>query len=400
MTMTPQQPEGRDLFDFAEAVNAGQHLPPQTDLERTYLHVQQTMQGASTHLTSTTKDSTWENVMNTLALAPVAPVSNRTKRERGIAAAPVRRTRWTPLASIAAALLVIAASVGFWSMLGSDGQPPRTTTREAPQLAAFVPVPATPVATAIYDTASCPGIGDAAVTVLEEGDEVDADAEDVLVWLSDGGTVTARCPGGEEIVLAEGMNYLQVTNLRQIVAYGQMNELHSARIYHHLGLGKTITDIWSLTPTVHNSGPFMGYTKAIISAKDSSQWSIANFETMEEITLEEAAGVRIHSSQSISVAMSGDGHTAIAIAVSMYETEGSASLLRILGAPGDVVVVSSDFSQSHWLTLPDSLPGATNIRLSNDGAELTFQYDVDPQSQGDGIDHVTVDVETGEVTSD
>ena len=120
MTSSHQKPDERDLLDFADAVAAGQNPQPLTDEERTYLHVQRAMQGESAAIPSTTKQSTWEHVMSTLALTPEAPVSNRTRKQQGLSSPPragrARRMQWTPLASVAAALLVIIACYGVFTL--------------------------------------------------------------------------------------------------------------------------------------------------------------------------------------------------------------------------------------------------------------------------------------------
>ena len=405
MTSLPHEPDGRDVFDFADAVNAGKHPQPRNDLERTYLHVHRVMSAASPPIDL--KQQTWESITTELGMSAEKPISNRTKRQLAPPpAAPTRRSpkrwQWTPMASIAAAVLVMLTSAGMWWRL-------TTTPVEhhdapyAPNLALLAGGDSTPVATQIAENSYCADMTENIPVAVVDMDDLPqtTGSLDVVVWM-DGTTVMARCTDGTQIVLAEGAEDVYASNYPQIVEYGFRDGSIYIRVYHNLMNGRTIADNWSLRTSL-NTGEFgsslANPLQVVISTQDQMQWSLANFDTMEESTLTDLAGLRIYSGQSITATSSEDGST-MAIAVSMYESEGSSTLLHVPGAPGDVVVISADFQQVYWLSIPEGMTQVNNISLSGDGSLLTFTWD--PKwSQGEGkVQQITVDVATGEVVSD
>lgn len=402
MTSSPEIPDGRDVFDFADAVNAGKHPQPQNDLERTYLHVQQAMSGAS--LPTDMKEKSWEDIMATLAMPSEKPVSNRTKRLTAPPPPPVvarKRPQWASIASIAAVVAVILASFGIWQSLSGPGGPD-SDAPYAPHLAALVPIDPSPMATQVYNLAYCTGMTENIPVTVVKADEAarNQNSLDVMVWLDDT-TVRARCTDGTEIILAEGAVDISQSAHPGIVEYGFRDGSTYIRTYHSLMNGKTISDNWSLRTSL-DTGEFgtslANPLQVVISTRDQSQWSVADFDTMEEATLEELTGVRISSSQRLTATGSEDGST-IAIAPSMYETEGSSTFLRIYGAPGDVAIISANFLSSSWISIPEEMAQVNNISLSSDGTQLTFTWNPSFSGGAGEVQYVVVDVATGEVVA-
>lgn len=404
MTSTPHNPDGNDLLEFADAVNTGRNPQPQNDLERTYLHVHNTMQGESAAIPSDLKQSTWEDVMSTLALTPEAPVSNRTRRARTISTPTFtpRRLRWTPLASLAAAALVIIASFGVWQISTAPVETPPPT---APHVAGIVPtgdevaqVASTPEATAVEDTS-----GSRSVPIVQQVDQQPFDGP--VIWLTtdgdvmydDGTDVTTIATGASSVLAQTGPNVIQITETIEGGDIDRDNQPIDTYVstYYNLVTGETLVDDGSFSSFLGGPNTFDHLTVRTI-ADAPGEWSIVNFETMESRPISELTGGLFRSSESITVAVS-DDHSTIAIGTSQYESEGSAILMRQSGLPGEVAVISSDLELIGWVAVPEDMPTVNNISLSPDGSKLAlisnpFNLHGDPATTVTSI----IDIQTGE----
>lgn len=309
--------------------------------------------------------------------------------------------QWTPLASVAAALLVIIASFGVWLQLESGTGSKPDAPREAPQLAALVPIDASPEPMVVHSEAACPDMAaDHPVDVINEQDAIFSATDDIaVVWLSDENSVMMRCPDDTLIVLAEGMDHLSATMHPQVIRYGQVDQRMATQTYHHVGLGTTLDD--NLAGKASNLGNQngTGSIQFVISSDDMSQWSVANFDTMTQATLEDVTGIRLYSGQRLTTIASKD-HQTIAVAASMYETEGSSVLLRVSGSPGDVAVFNSDFELINWISVPEGFGQANNFRLSDDGSQLTFIASPSQYNKISEEKSVSVEVATGDVVGE
>lgn len=377
MTSSQHNSDERDLLDFADAVAAGQNPQPRTDEERTYLHVHNAMQGDSAAIPSTTKQSTWEHVMSTLALTPEAPVSNRTRKQQGLSSPPPRsarpkRMQWTPLASIAAAVLVIVASFGVWHINQTPTEPPL-----APQMAGITSgddvalSAATPEATAVEDET-----GTRSIPIVQMVDEQPMDGP--VIWLTNSGDVMYD-DGTEVTTIATDVLSVMagMPNVIQLVSEGDESTDKAGNAtgswvttYYNLLTGETLIDDGTFSSRLGNPNMY-GPLTVLTIADAPNEWSVVNFETMESISISELTGGQFPSSESITAIVNED-HSAIAIATSQYESEGSATLLRQSGLPGEVAVIPADLSGVSWVAVPEDMPQVGNISLSPDGKSLAL----------------------------
>lgn len=403
MTSSHHHPDERDLLDFADAVNAGKNPQPRTDEERTYLHVQNTMQGKTVDMPTATKQSTWEDVMSRISISPEAPVSNRTKRQRGLTPPPAnfrpKRLKWTPLASIAAAALVIIASFGIWFTSGNESAPP---PQEALQVAGITTggdiaqADATPDATAVIVETS-----NRSIPIIQHVDEQPIDGP--VIWLTTTGDVMYD-DGMEVTTIATNATNIQsqTTNVIKVISDepnqdwvdkdGREYEGYTVT-YHNLITGESLVDDQSFSSYL--GGPNTFGSLMVLTIDDAPrQWSIVNFDTMESKSVEALTGGQYRSSESISVAVSED-HSVVAVGTSQYESEASALLMKASGMPGEVVVVPADLSEATWVSVPEGMPPVANFYLSPDGSRIAFIAS-DNSRQGSSMTVSVVDVTTNE----
>lgn len=400
MTSTPHNPDERDLFDFADAVNAGQNPQPRTDEERTYLHVQNMMRGDSAAIPSTTKQSTWEDVMSTLALTPEAPVSNRTRRQQALSSPPpraprARRMQWTPLASIAAAALVIIASFGIWHISQAPAEPPL-----APQMAGITSGDdiaqsiATPDATAVVDES-----GNRSIPIVQMVDEQPMDGP--VIWLTTTGDVMYD-DGMEVTTIATDVQAVMagMPNIIQLVSEGEESTDKAGdttnipvTTWYNVLTGDELIDDGTYSSYLGNPNMYGPLTVRTI-ADAPNEWSVVNFEAMESKSISELTGGHFPSSESITAYVN-ENHSAIAIGTSQYESEGSATLMHQSGLPGEVAVIPADLGDVSWVKVPEDMPAVNNISLSPDGDKLAL-ISAPFNQEGASTTIAIIDVETGE----
>lgn len=380
MTSPHENPDGRDLFNFADAVNAGRRPHPENELEQTYLHVNNAMQADSTSLSDVHKTHIWEDIMTTLAITPDHPVSNRTKRLQASQAPSSHRKRsrlqWTPLASLAAAILVVLAGIGGWRSLSYDATPPTPVAREvaglAPQGVDVSQLAATPEATP--DTS--------AVTTVPIFQVVDEQPmEGPVIWLTSAGVLYYDDGSGSVTVIAEGVENVmnQATN---VISYNTndpaknrttkegTNVTGTTMTYYNLISGQTLIDDGTFSSYLGDPNSF-GPLRVLTIADAPNEWSVVNFETMQSKSLSVITGGQYRSSDSITVSVSEDFST-IAVGTSQYESESSAILYQQSGLPGDVAIMSADFNTVRWVAVPDNMPAVGNMALSPDGSKIAL----------------------------
>ncbi len=398
MTSSPFTPDDSDLLEFADAVNAGKHPQPTNDLERTYLHVQNAMQGDHAALPANLKHSTWEDVMSTLAITPERPLSNRTRRS--LVAAPQsttpRRMRWSPLASVALAALVVLASIGIWRAATYDSGPTPppapyvaglSTTGEPTQLAATPEDVDTTVASR-------------SIPIVQNVDSQPFDGP--VIWLTNNGDVMYDDGVNAVKTIATGVTSVQpgMPNILQFTTEGETtigkdgNPTGSyTTTYYNLVSGESLVDDGTFSSYL--GGPNMYGSLTVLTIADApNQWSVVNFKTMESRSIAELTGGAFPSQESITVSVA-DNHSAIAIATSQYESESSSTLMLQSGLPGEVAVIPADFGEPTWVSVPEDMPAVGNISLSPDGTKIAF-ISSDNFRGGSNMTVSVVDVETGE----
>ena len=342
--------------------------------------------------------------MSTLAIAPEAPMSNRTRRQQSPASprrTPARRRmQWTPMASVAAAVLVVLASVGIWRI---NTMPDESLPPLAPQVAGITSgddvalVSATPEATAVEDESSA-----VSIPIVQHVDEQPFDGP--VIWLTTAGEVMYDNGSGEVTTIATGALQVmpQTTNVVKVTKDdpskdwtdkdGTEYEGHTTT-YHHLLNGKTLVDDGSFSSYLGGPNTF-GPLTVLTIADAPKEWSIVNFDTMESKSISELTGGQYRSSDSITIAVSEDFST-IAIGTSQYESEASANLMKPSGMPGEVAVISSDLTDTMWVSVPDGMPAVGNISLSPDGSKIALISD-DRSVDGSSMTVSVVDTSTNE----
>lgn len=404
MTSSHHNPDERDLLDFADAIAAGTPLQPDNEIERTYLHVHNTMQGESAAIPPTTKQSTWEDVMSTLAITPDAPVSNRTRRQQSPASSPrstrPRRLQWTPLASIAAAALVILASFGTWVAMQPEGELPPNAPNVSGIAATgdIAEVAATPNATAVDAVAESTM---QSVPIVQMVDEQPMDGP--VIWVTTTGEVMYD-DGMEVTTIGTNANNVQpqTTNVVKLVLNdpekdstdksGREQQGYTVT-YYNLLTGETLVDDGTFSSYL--GGPNTFQSPTVLTIADSpGEWSIVNFETMTSASISSLTGGQYRSADPLTVAVSDDFST-IAIGTSIYQSEGSAVLVKQSGASGEVAVIPADLSGASWVSVPEGMHSVNNFLLSPDGSKVAFISTV-PSDAGSDVMVSIVDVATNE----
>lgn len=377
MTSTPHNQDGGDLLDFADAVNAGRNPQPTNDLQRTYLHVQHALQGDSAAIPPTTKQSTWENVMSTVSMTPAAPVSNRTRKKNGIQsplprAFKPKRLQWTPLASIAAAALVVIASFGFWITSGGDTPP----SPESRQVAGLAPGELLQLATPAPKHA-CDFTQDMPIYAAESGVPTGGTT---LVW-EKGGNLYMHCNEEPEgILLASDVNDAgPVEGIPGLLQYTPVSETDaSVTVFLNITNGLTYETGDSMVDPgfVQSSwGNFQNGKYLFVNSADHKLVAL-NTDTMEELVIEDLFGEGAPDSFNLITAASADNST-LAMAMLPPSGEGSDEPFALrgteIGAPGDVLLLDTTTGDTTWLTIPGDTVQLRSINLSPDGSNIAVE---------------------------
>lgn len=383
MTSTPHSPDERDLLDFADAVSAGENPQPTNDLERTFLHVQTAMQGESGAIPPNLKQSTWENVMSTLALAPERPVSNRTRRQQGSTSPPRmaarRRMQWTPMASVAAAVLVVLASVGIWTAATYESPNPPP---EARQVAGIAPVPgeALQLATPAPKYA-CDFSQDMPILPADEQLPIDGT---FLVW-QEGGDLTLHCDEEpENIVLASGINQAgPVENIPGIATVFMLEEgatdlSTGYSVFINVTNGESFTTgnvtvdrgFFQQSWGDYRSGPFL------FVHNEYGFLVILDTRSMSALPVGELFGEGAPQSFNLLGALSDDESTmALMLGNQEAANSGVHPMPAMRGtetsAEGDILLLDVNTGEISWLTLPIvETERLTGVHLSPDASML------------------------------
>lgn len=367
-----EQPSERDIFDFADAINRGEQLAPQTDEEKTYLRVNRAMQASA--MPEAERKETWEEIMTTLAL-PYRPESNRTKRLTGPALTRTSSPRSIIALAVAAALLV--ASIGMWQ--GLSGPPP-SEPRQAPVVAGLTPDNniVMQVATPQADANGCVTQGSIPVWQKVPGPE----GTGARIWLTPEGAVMYDCGDGNAQEIATGIDHIGPASP------GKLNLVPSeypdkAPLVYDLATGTTVE--MDMSSSSYLMSPTGSQDLGVSTVADApGVWSVVNYTTMQSVSLNDITGGQFPSNTQITAKTSADG-SAIAIATGQYETEGSSLLNLQSGLPGEIAVIGADLETVHWVKVPADVPAVNNIVLSPDGTKVVlisspFNLSGDPTS--------------------
>jgi|GEM_PF-3595059 len=117
---------------------------------------------------------------------------------------------------------------------------------------------------------------------------------------------------------------------------------------------------------------------------------------MQSATLADLTGAKFPASAHITVATAAND-AGVAVALSEYRTEGSASLAPAYGAEGDIAVIEDDLETVHWVSVPADFPEVTNIALSPDASRLALVSNLTSYDEPTADTTISViDVATGE----
>lgn len=382
MTSSHQLPDERDLLDFADAVSAGNNPQPANDLERTFLHVHHAMQGESAAIPSTTKQSTWEDMMSTLALTPEAPVSNRTRRNRAPSAPSFtpKRLRWTPMASAAAAMLVVLASFGIWT---ATTQNPSTPPPAPRQVAGIAPVPgetlqlATPASKYACDFSQD-------MPIIPDVNEIPI--EGTLLYISNRGShsenptgdLMLRCEGEpEDIVLAQdvlGASPLEsVPGVIVIHNEAVVESSLSSTQYLNITTGESFVAGQPDPDAMQQTWNESAASPIIIVNDETGKLVVLDTRSMVATPVESLFGPIVPASFMLMHNVSADGET-IALALAGQNEDQDFRTLVIgadeLGTDGDILLLDTETGDQNWLTIPRDGVGIEHIWLSPDGEKL------------------------------
>ncbi len=114
--------EQQAFLDYGDRVIDGDTPPPTSDLESTYLRVQQAMRpnaAASQTMPDHLRTRTWEDIMENAAPAMRPPIGRRATSAHA-KSLPLFRMGWTGMANAALAVLVVIAGFGAWRVFVGD----------------------------------------------------------------------------------------------------------------------------------------------------------------------------------------------------------------------------------------------------------------------------------------
>lgn len=320
--------------------------------------------------------------MSTLALTPEAPVSNRTRKQQGLSSPPpraprARRMQWTPLASVAAALLVIIASFGVWYTSGNESTPPPPESR---QVAGLAPGELLQVATPETSYA-CDFTQD--MPIVSSSEELPIEGT-YLVW-QQGGDLTLRCDEeAEDVVLATGINQAgPVEHMPGIaVAYameeGSTDPAAGYSIYINVTNGELYeTGSYQAEREFHQDswGEYWSGNYLFVLDKDGFLVGL-DTRTMTTFSVSELFGEGAPESFNLVHGSSEDG-SLLAMAVAEPMTDGRAVLSALpgseIGTEGDILLLNTETGETHWLVAPGENPLVQSIMPSPDGSMLRLQ---------------------------
>ena len=320
--------------------------------------------------------------MSTLAIAPEAPVSNRTKRQQALASPPRRlrpkRLQWTPMASIAAAVLVVLASVGIWRIntLPSDSLPPL-----APQVAGIVSGDdislqvATPAPKYACDFSQD-------IPIIPDVNEIPIDG--TVLYISNRGShsetptgdLMLRCEGEpEDVVIASDVESVgPAEGMPGIVAtYSPDDSMPETPTLTYINI--TTGDSFAAgSSNTHQATWDTYFSGSYLFVHDKDGLLVAlDTRTMTATTIVELFGEGIPESFKLLHGSSRDKST-LALAVAEPLTDGGMDLsaLRAVdtGAEGDILLLNSDTQEMSWLTIPGNDALIQDLIPSPDGSMI------------------------------
>lgn len=361
MTSTSDQ-DGRDLLEFADAVNAGYGPQPTNELERTYLKTQRGMGRHHTTMPAHQKMQTWEDIMNTVAIS--SPPGSR----RG------KRMSWSPLASAAAALLIIVASFGTWYLRDGGSNPPPDFNQHA----AIAPVSGerlhlqTPASRFACDFSQDMPI------LSSNGDEP---IGGTFLYYEPGGDLMLHCDAEpEDVVLASGViNAGPLYGVPGMVSVSIAQEGTTDEFDHSEYLN-VLTGQTFVTDKPNSDYGFMQWPMDInargrfeIIQNADGKLVALDTTTMSPLLIEDLFGENAPESFYLRASSSNDGSILAMVLlnpISGNDPWNIAMRAADIGTPGDILLLDANTGETSWLTLPDPDAAILQLNLSPDGSTL------------------------------
>ncbi len=389
--------EQQAFLEYGDRAIDGDTPPPTSDLESTYLRVQQAMRpnaAASQTMPDHLRTRTWEDIMENAAPAMRPPIGRRATSAHA-KSLPLFRMGWTGMANAALALLIVIAGFGAWRVfvddIGRDGNGP------APSEGRYAQAPMTPIPVATAENEKAATACDFSTSIPLHSGVESPPMDGTVLYITPDGDLTLACPEEPRpIVLSHNVTSAWETHVPGVVRINISNGDSTGTVLMNIETHEWI----ELSPGTFSSflgDANMGGSLQISTVADAPEaWSLLNLETMTWSTLPDLTGAKFPSSAHLVVATAAN-QEGVAVAASEYRTEGSATLQPAVGARGDVAVIEDDLESVHWVSIPEDFPEVTNISLSPDASRLAFVSNLTSHSAPTAQTTISVvDVATGE----
>lgn len=359
--MTPlSNHEDRDLLEFADAVNAGHGLQPQNDLERTYLHVHRrvNLQGAA--MPFDVRQESWESIMSTIAISSPSRSGTRLR---------ARRVRWSPLASVAAAILLVMVGIGTWYTQDNHRTPP-----DPYQYAAMAPISGNRLQLATpTDHYSCDFSKD--MPILESDSNLPVGG--TVLYYQSGGSLMLHCDGqAEDIVLAEGV--FSVSPVDGIEGLARLQFDSDGREIEFLNVftGQSFTTRAPSTEDgfLQQSAGDMVQGRFLLVNDYDGKLIALDTTSMEPLVIEDLFGDKLPETFTVQIASTDDGSLLAMIPFNPIRGEQDFRSVAIrgneIGNPGDILMIDTNTGDTSWLTIPGEDAHLVSMTLSPGGSTV------------------------------
>ncbi|MBX3071232.1 MAG: hypothetical protein KF883_12085 [Thermomicrobiales bacterium] len=386
------------FFDFGDRVAFGEGQAPRTELEETFMRIQDAFRQpvAASAPTRSRKDTIWASVMAAPATAALPASGPATERSWSRPLPPGRenskRGRWSFSQFAAnATLALLIALVGFVSWKGLYGgtgsnQPGEASTIPAAALQIASPPAATPEGSVadIPAITSCDLSGDIPiVTQLSEGT---SPLPQTAIYLTQHdstgvdrrGTLSIGCADEERTALAEDVVSVSGGPWPGIVSIAVVppDDLNKWQLgYVDVATGQTLifapsdgfeyrTDSFRVDGSPWVAGR---------SLDDPSVVLLADLRTFETRPIADVLGMPLSGVPLIISEPSDEGTLAIGFAHrGSFGADGSVYLSDVGGAeaPDSILVLGASFDDTEVITSPPSLPFSSPLGVSPDGSAL------------------------------
>lgn len=391
LRQTPSRDELQAFLDYGDRVVDGDTTPPTTDLESTFLRVQRAMR-ADHRVPGTMPDHlrmrAWEDIMQNSAAIPTGRAAGHPGHQRrspSFPSVPLPRMAWTGAANIALALLVVIAGFGAWRAFdgGFDGG-----NNPAPSEGRYAQAPMTPVpmATAtvepdVMPISACEVSGNIPIFTAVEHTAYEGTA--LYLWKEQSlgqwatGDLVLRCAGEDDVVLASDVYSAAPGPMEGVVSLYRYPNPASApeygvTTYVDIVTGESIsfgaaTESMTLAngPTEYGRSPWV----IGLSADEPDGLEIGDLRTMETRPISGFSNV-VPSERNAPWAIASEDTIVVGFRYPYGIESRDGTIIRGDEMPGDILVIRGDFTNAHWIDIPDELTSIKEAWLSPSGEYL------------------------------